>query len=84
AAIEGAPIKVAIINNGNLGMVRQWQTLFYEKRYSSTDLSTHSMRIPDFVKLGEAMGCVSFRCEREEDVDAIIAQAREINDRPVV
>ena len=84
AAIEGAPIKVAIINNGNLGMVRQWQTLFYEKRYSSTDLSTHSMRIPDFVKLGEAMGCVSFRCEREEDVDAVIAQAREINDRPVV
>ncbi|BDD81844.1 acetolactate synthase [Tsukamurella pulmonis] len=84
AAIEGAPIKVAVINNGNLGMVRQWQTLFYEQRYSSTDLSTHSMRIPDFVKLGEALGCVSFRCERAEDVDAVIAQAREINDRPVV
>lgn len=83
-AIEGAPIKVAVINNGNLGMVRQWQTLFYEKRYSQTDLSTHSKHIPDFVKLGEAMGCVAFRVERAEDVDAVIAQAREINDRPVL
>ncbi len=83
-AIEGAPIKVALINNGNLGMVRQWQTLFYEQRYSQTDLSTHSMHIPDFVKLGEAMGCVALRCERAEDVDAVIARAREINDRPVL
>ena len=83
-AIEGAPIKVALINNGNLGMVRQWQTLFYDQRYSQTDLSTHSMHIPDFVKLGEAMGCVALRCERAEDVDAVIAQAREINDRPVL
>ncbi len=68
-AIEGAPIKVALINNGNLGMVRQWQTLFYEKRYSQTDLSTHSRRIPDFLKLAEALGCVGLRCEREEDVE---------------
>ncbi len=83
-AIEGAPIKVALINNGNLGMVRQWQTLFYDKRYSQTDLSTHSMHIPDFVKLGEALGCVAFRCERAEDVDEVIAKAREINDRPVL
>ncbi|MCD2261608.1 acetolactate synthase large subunit [Dietzia aurantiaca] len=83
-AIEGAPIKVALINNGNLGMVRQWQTLFYDQRYSQTDLSTHSMHIPDFVKLGEALGCVALRCERAEDVDAVIAQAREINDRPVL
>ena len=83
-AIEGAPIKVALINNGNLGMVRQWQTLFYDKRYSQTDLSTHTKHIPDFVKLGEALGCVAFRVERAEDVDAVIAQAREINDRPVV
>ncbi|MCP2177198.1 acetolactate synthase, large subunit [Williamsia maris] len=83
-AIEGIPIKVALINNGNLGMVRQWQTLFYDKRYSSTDLATHSHRIPDFVKLAEALGCAAFRCEREEDVDDIIAQARAINDRPVV
>ncbi|MDV8000514.1 acetolactate synthase large subunit [Rhodococcus sp. IEGM 1408] len=83
-AIEGAPIKVALINNGNLGMVRQWQTLFYDKRYSQTDLSTQSMRIPDFVKLGEALGCVALRCERPEDVDEVIAQARAINDRPVL
>ena len=83
-AIEGAPIKVAVINNGNLGMVRQWQTLFYDKRYSQTDLSTQSKLIPDFVKLGEALGCVAFRCERAEDVDEVIAKARAITDRPVV
>ena len=83
-AIEGAPIKVALINNGNLGMVRQWQTLFYHKRYSQTDLSTHSHRIPDFVKLAEALGCVGLRCERAEDVVDVINQARAINDRPVV
>ncbi|ORB32462.1 acetolactate synthase large subunit [Mycolicibacterium parafortuitum] len=83
-AIEGVPIKVALINNGNLGMVRQWQTLFYEERYSQTDLATHTRRIPDFVKLAEALGCVGLRCEREEDVADVIAQARAINDRPVV
>ncbi|GFG64117.1 acetolactate synthase [Mycobacterium kubicae] len=83
-AIEGIPIKVALINNGNLGMVRQWQTLFYEERYSQTDLATHSHRIPDFVKLAEALGCVGLRCERPEDVADVINQAREINDRPVV
>ncbi len=83
-AIEGVPIKVALINNGNLGMVRQWQTLFYEERYSQTDLATHTRRIPDFVKLSEALGCVALRCEREEDVADVINQAREINDRPVV
>ena len=83
-AIEGAPIKVALINNGNLGMVRQWQSLFYEARYSQTDLATHSHRIPDFVKLAEALGCVGLRCERAEDVVDVINQARAINDRPVV
>ncbi|WP_077090170.1 acetolactate synthase large subunit [Mycobacterium rhizamassiliense] len=83
-AIEGVPIKVALINNGNLGMVRQWQTLFYEERYSQTDLATHSHRIPDFVKLAEALGCVGIRCERAEDVVDAIKAAREINDRPVV
>ena len=83
-AIEGVPIKVALINNGNLGMVRQWQTLFYGERYSQTNLSTHSHRIPDFVKLAEALGCVGLRCERAEDVDDVINQARAINDRPVV
>ncbi|MGE2712587.1 acetolactate synthase large subunit [Mycolicibacterium litorale] len=83
-AIEGIPIKVAVINNGNLGMVRQWQTLFYEERYSQTDLATHSRRIPDFVKLAEALGCVGLRCERAEDVIEVIKQAQAINDRPVV
>ena len=83
-AVEGIPIKVALINNGNLGMVRQWQTLFYDERYSQTDLATHSHRIPDFVKLAEALGCVGLRCEREEDVEDVINAARAINDRPVV
>ncbi|MGV0625243.1 acetolactate synthase large subunit [Mycolicibacter minnesotensis] len=83
-AIEGMPIKVALINNGNLGMVRQWQTLFYGERYSQTDLATHSRRIPDFVMLAEALGCVGLRCERQEDVEDVINQARAINDRPVV
>lgn len=81
-AIEGIAIKVAIINNGSLGMVRQWQTLFYESRYSNTTL--HSKRIPDFVKLAEAMGCVGLRCEKAEDVDATIEKAMSINDTPVV
>jgi acetolactate synthase I/II/III large subunit len=82
-AIENIPIKVAVINNGSLGMVRQWQNLFYSERYSQTDLGTHS-RIPDFVKLAEALGCVGLRCEAEPDVDKIIEQAMEIDDRPVV
>jgi acetolactate synthase I/II/III large subunit len=82
-AIEHIPIKVAVINNGSLGMVRQWQNLFYSERYSQTDLGTHS-RIPDFVKLAEALGCVGLRCEAEPDVDKVIRQAMEIDDRPVV
>ncbi len=83
-AIEGIPIKVAIINNGNLGMVRQWQTLFYGERYSQTDLGTHKHRIPDFKLLAEAYGCVGLRCESKEDVDKTIEAAMAINDRPVV
>jgi acetolactate synthase I/II/III large subunit len=83
-AIEGAPIKVAVINNGNLGMVRQWQNLFYAERYSQTDLGTHGHRIPDFKLLAEALGCVGLRCESRDEVDATIAKAMEINDRPVV
>lgn len=83
-AIEGAPIKVAVINNGNLGMVRQWQNLFYSERYSQTDLGTHKHRIPDFTLLAEALGCAGLRCESKEDVDAVINRAMEINDRPVV
>jgi acetolactate synthase I/II/III large subunit len=83
-AIEDIPIKVAIINNGNLGMVRQWQNLFYGERYSNTDLGTHKHRIPDFKLLAEAMGCVGLRAESKDEVDKVIQQAMEINDRPVV
>ncbi|QBF46582.1 acetolactate synthase large subunit [Janibacter limosus] len=83
--INDIPIKVAIINNSSLGMVRQWQSLFYNERYSNTDLHTSvGNRIPDFVKLAEAYGCVGLRCERPEDLDATIEQAMAINDRPVV
>ncbi|XVQ13071.1 acetolactate synthase large subunit [Spirillospora sp. CA-255316] len=86
-AIEGIPVKIAVINNGNLGMVRQWQTLFYNERYSNTDLQskeTKTVRIPDFVKLAEAYGCVGLRCDNAEDVDSVIAKAMEIDDAPVV
>ncbi|MCT1776938.1 acetolactate synthase large subunit [Brachybacterium sp. p3-SID957] len=84
--INDIPIKVAVINNSSLGMVRQWQNLFYDKRYSHTDLNTGhgTRRIPDFVKLADAYGAAGLRCERDEDIDATIEQAMEINDRPVV
>jgi acetolactate synthase-1/2/3 large subunit len=81
-ALEGIPIKIAVINNQSLGMVRQWQTLFYQGRYSNTDLNTH--RIPDFCKLAEAMGGVGLRAEEPADVDAVIEKANSINDVPVV
>ena len=81
-AINDIPIKVAIINNESLGMVRQWQTLFYNERYSNTDL--HSKRIPDFVKLADAYGCVGLACESPDDVDATIDKAMAIDDQPVV
>ena len=80
------PIKVAIINNSSLGMVRQWQTLFYDGRYSNTDLNTghDTVRIPDFVALAEAYGALGIRVTKEEEVDAAIKLALETNDRPVV
>ena len=81
-AINDIPIKVALINNSSLGMVRQWQTLFYNERYSNTDL--HSHRIPDFVKLADAYGCYGLRCETPEEVDSVIEKALSINDAPVV
>ncbi|HWI42093.1 MAG TPA: acetolactate synthase large subunit [Nocardioides sp.] len=85
-AINDIPIKVAIINNDNLGMVRQWQTLFYNERYSNTDLQKHSRpaRIPDFPKLAEAYGCVGLSCDSADDVDDTIRKAMEIDDAPVV
>jgi acetolactate synthase-1/2/3 large subunit len=84
--INEIPIKVAIINNSSLGMVRQWQTLLFNGRHSNTDLNTGhgSARIPDFVKLAEAYGCLAIRVEKEEEVDAAITLALETNDRPVV
>jgi acetolactate synthase-1/2/3 large subunit len=81
-ALNGIPVKIAVINNQVLGMVRQWQTLFYGQRYSNTDLYTD--RIPDFVKLAEAMGCAGLRAEKPDEVDAVILEAMAINDRPVV
>ena len=84
--INNIPIKVAIINNSSLGMVRQWQTLFYDGRYSHSDLNTghESVRVPDFVKLADAYGCEGIRVTRNDEVDAAVARALEINDRPVV
>lgn len=92
-AMNNIPIKVAIINNSSLGMVRQWQTLYYDGRYSNSQLNDASarsgpdeepLRIPDFVMLARSYGCVGLRCEHEDDIDSVIAQAMEINDRPVV
>lgn len=101
-ALNNIPIKVAIINNGALGMVRQWQNLFYGERFSNTVLHAgetnadsgstvgvgstvnRGTRVPDFVKLSEAMGCVGLRCESPDELDAVIAKANSINDRPVV
>jgi acetolactate synthase-1/2/3 large subunit len=84
--INNIPIKVAVINNSSLGMVRQWQTLFYDKRYSHTDLNTgtDTAMVPDFVKLADAYGCLGIRVEKEEDIDAAIKLAIATNDRPVV
>ena len=84
ATLNEIPIKIAVINNSSLGMVRQWQTLFYGQRYSNTDLHTGAgtARIPDFVKLAEAYGVVGIRCERLEDVDDVIARANAITTDP--
>jgi len=81
-ALNDIPVKIAIINNESLGMVRQWQTLFYDSRYSNTSLE--SKRVPNFPMLAEAMGCVGLACERPEDVDAVIEKAMSINNQPVV
>ena len=80
--VNEIPIKVALVNNSSLGMVRQWQTLFYNERYSNTDL--HSHRIPDFVKLADAYGCHGIRVESVDEVDQAIEKAMDLNDAPVV
>lgn len=84
AAIEGFPFKVCLLNNGNLGMVRQWQTLFYERKYSHTKLRDKGQYLPDFVALSESLGCVAIRVTEKEEVLPAIQKAREINDRPVI
>jgi acetolactate synthase-1/2/3 large subunit len=84
--INNIPIKIAVINNSSLGMVRQWQTLFYDGRYSHTDLNTghDTVRVPDFVKLAEAYGALGVRVQNEDEIDDAIKLALETNDRPVV
>jgi acetolactate synthase-1/2/3 large subunit len=81
AAVERIPVKIAILNNSFLGMVRQWQEMFYDERYSEVYLSPD---LPDFVKWAEAMGCVGIRVESPEEVQPAIEKANSINDRPVV
>jgi acetolactate synthase-1/2/3 large subunit len=81
-ALNNIPIKVAIINNESLGMVRQWQTLFYDGRYSNTSLD--SKRVPNFPMLAESMGCVGLACDNPADLDKTIEKAMSINDQPVV
>jgi len=81
ASSERIPIKVAILNNAYLGMVRQWQEMFYEERYSEVYLSPD---LPDYVKWAEAMGCAAFRVEHHADVAPVIDKANAIDDRPVV
>ncbi|MYW49519.1 thiamine pyrophosphate-dependent enzyme, partial [Streptomyces sp. SID161] len=101
-ALNDLPIKVAVINNGALGMVRQWQNLFYGARFSNTVLhdgatnaatgstrgvgsaANRGTRVPDFVLLAEAMGCVGLRCESPDELDAVIDKANSVTDRPVV
>jgi acetolactate synthase-1/2/3 large subunit len=78
---EGIPITVAILNNGHLGMVRQWQELFYEQRYSQVYLTQD---VPDYVKLAEAYGAIGLRAESPEDVDAVLDKALSVADRSVV
>lgn len=88
AFTEGTPLKIALLNNSVYGMVRQWQTLFYEKHYSATILhdeeKTGLAGVPDFVKLAEAYGCVGMRAFTQEEAIACIRKANEINDRPVL
>ncbi len=81
AAVENLPIKVAIINNGAHGMVKQWQRLFYGGRLSASELG---QQVPDYVKLAEAMGCVGLRAETPDEVGPAIEKSLAIDDRPVV
>jgi acetolactate synthase-1/2/3 large subunit len=81
AAVEGIPVKIAVMNNHALGMVKQWQRLFYNERYSAIDLTDHT---PDYVKLAEAMGCVGLRAEHPSEVGPTLEKALAVDDKPVV
>ena len=81
ASLERIPVKIAILNNSYLGMVRQWQEMFYEERYSEVYLSQDT---PNYVKWAEAMGCVGIRVDDESEVASAIDKANSINDKPVV
>ena len=81
AKLQKVPVKILIINNSYLGMIRQWQELFYGERYSQVYLSYDT---PDYVKLAEAYGAVGLRAEHPEEVDAVIEKALSIEDRSVV
>jgi acetolactate synthase-1/2/3 large subunit len=81
ASTERVPVIFCVINNGVLGMVRQWQELFYDKRYSQIELGTD---VPDLVKLADAFGCVGYRCDRVEDVEQTLDKAFAVGDAPVL
>ncbi len=81
ARSEGIPVKVAILNNSHLGMVRQWQEMFYDERYSEVYLSPD---LPDYVQWAEAMGCVGLRATTPKEMSDVIDEANAINDVPVV
>jgi acetolactate synthase-1/2/3 large subunit len=81
ASTERVPVIYCVINNGVLGMVRQWQELFYDKRYSQIDLGAD---VPDLVKLADAFGCVGYRCERAGDVEQTLDKAFAVGEVPVV
>ena len=81
STVENIPIKVALLNNSYLGMVRQWQDMFYEERLSEVHLSQD---VPDYKAWAESMGCVGMRVDSPEEVPAAIAKANEIDDRSVV
>src|SRR5438552_18743661 len=78
-AQEGIKVNVAIINNGFLGMVRQWQEFFYERRYAATP-----MKSPDFVKLADAHGLTGLRCESRADIESVVRKAQETEGTVVI
>jgi len=80
-AVERIPVKIAIINNGFLGMVRQWQNMFYDKRFSEVEFG---FGVPDYVKLADAYGCIGLRVDGPDEVEAAIQKAQGVDDRPVV